>query len=69
MSRDWRFVCYNWKGSPYIALYRDERRLGYIEGETNIAHEMARQLGGEVVELDEVRWSSTIDASARTFYV
>jgi hypothetical protein len=57
---------YLWKGEPFVAIYCDGRRLGYVAATTEVSVDMARRLGARLVELGEVRNVPTVTATRVT---
>jgi hypothetical protein len=53
---------YLWKGEPFVALYCDGRRLGYVAATSDVSVDVARRLGARLVELGEVREVPTVKA-------
>jgi hypothetical protein len=53
---------YLWKGEPFLAIYCDGRRLGYVAATSDVSVDVARRLGARLVELGEVREAPTVTA-------
>ena len=57
---------YLWKGEPFLAIYCDGRRLGYVAATTEVSVDMARRLGARLVDQGEVRNTPTVAAACVT---
>lgn len=64
----WMLRTYSWKGVAYIAVYRGRAQLRVLKAPPQYAHEMAKMLGGQVIELGEVRGTPTIQVKQWTCY-
>jgi hypothetical protein len=46
---------YEWKGKPFMAVYRGRRRLSVLEAPDDLLQDMAQRLGLTVVDVGEAR--------------
>ncbi|MCU0295934.1 MAG: hypothetical protein MUD05_07760 [Candidatus Nanopelagicales bacterium] len=59
---------YQWKGEPFVAIYANNRRMGYLSATKTEVDEMAAGLLADVIDLGEVRTVATITNKQETHH-
>lgn len=67
-SGRWVLRRYEWKGKPFMAVYRGRRRLGVLEAPDDLLQDMAQRLGATVVDVGEARARDSIHIRETTTY-